>query len=236
MKKCFLFLAVIMTVMLLAFPCSAEDAASVTAEETSTDAGSVTIVDGGEKVATGDWLTNLFSFGMDFLDEYEDRIMAGVLLVAAIIYKTGAATIKKKILPKIEKQGENAMGMITVAGKLTKTNKENFDAVINEVKGVLAEDSEREKRLLTALDTERKTTEAYREICENYENMIREFSSASLSQGAMVYEALMSAKLTDVRKEEIEKRYLEQKNFYENIVMVIEKGEEEHETEDKHSA
>jgi hypothetical protein len=236
MKRIFLIIAVIMTVMMFMLPCFAEETAVVTSEAVSVDTEAVTVVEGDVNTSTQDWLTNLFSLGVDFLDEYEDRIMAGVLLVAAIIYKAGAATIKKKILPKIEKQGENAMGMITAAGKLTKTNKENFETVIDEVRSILAEDSEREKRLLTALETEHKTTEEYRNMCEQYRKQICEFSSVSLAQSAMIYEALMSAKLTDVRKEEIEKQYLKQKEFYENIVLVIEKGEGENEEEDKHTA
>ena len=235
MKRIFLFLAVIMAVLTFALPCFAEEPQSVTMEVASVDTEAATVMEGEENATTQDWLTELFGIGLEFLDEYEDRIMAGVLLVVAIIYKVGSATVKKKILPKIEQQGANAIEMISAAGKLTKTNKENFDAVISEVKGVLAEDNEREKRLISALETERMTTEAYREICKNYENMIREFSSASLSQGAMVYEALMSAKLTDVRKEEIERQYLGNKAVYENILYEIKEGSGDEDVEENRS-
>ena len=102
MKRIFLFLAVIMAVVTFVLPCFAEEPQSVTMEVASVDTEAVTVVEGDVNTSTQDWLTELFGIGLEFLDEYEDRIMAGVLLVVAIIYKVGSATVKKKILPKIE--------------------------------------------------------------------------------------------------------------------------------------
>ena len=101
---------------------------------------------------------------------------------------------------------------------MIQTTKTNFELAINELKQILQEDEAREKRLCEAIAASEGNKEEYRAMCEKYEVQNKALVAALLAQEQMVYESLMSAKLTDVRKEEIERQHLERMNAYKALM------------------
>ena len=166
---------------------------------------------GDEDVISQDWLTDL----RDSIRENKDDIAALCIVLAGALFEAGLIYFKKKVWPQIEsfvkKQSENAMEMAKASGKITQKNKEQFEEVLAEVKSILAEGSERESILLKAMETETKTKDEYKALCEKMFVYLNTVATAMAAQEQMTYETLMSAKLTDVRKEEIEKQHLQNK-------------------------
>ena len=60
-----------------------------------------------------------------------------------------------------------------------------------------------------------KTKEEYKDLCIQLMTQNKVMVTALMAQEQMTYETLMSAKLTDVRKEEIEKQHLQFKSAFE---------------------
>ena len=128
MKRVFLILMAVMLLFALALPCVAAD--SLTVVDDVEDEAIADGEDGGVDVITDFW---------NWLMSHKDDIMAMILLVAAALYKWGSGAIKKHIIPELEKQGAKVADMASAAGKITLTNKNNFEQVMNEVKEVIKE-------------------------------------------------------------------------------------------------
>lgn len=162
-----------------------------------------------------DWLTDL----NDAIKENKDDVIALCLALAGILFEAGVIFFYKKIWPKLEtfikQQSEKAMEMAKASGQITQTNKNQFDEILKEVKSILTDGSEREQILLKAMETETKTKEEYKALCEQMMTRYGVMVTALIAQEQMTYETLMSAKLTDVRKEEIEKQHLQSKALLE---------------------
>lgn len=166
---------------------------------------------GDEDVISQDWLTDLW----DYIRANKSNITTLCLVAAGLLFELGAIYFKKKIWPAIEKflkqQSEKTMEMAKASGQITQTNKKQFEEILGEFKAIIADGSEREKTLLKAMETERKTKEEYKALCEQLVTRYNVMVTALMAQEQMTYETLMSAKLTDVRKEEIEKQHLQYK-------------------------
>ena len=220
MKRIFCgILAALVLMILLVAPCFAADA---TATEVIVEGGTVidAVPESGIAGEAPDetQVTDVLTDGWNWLMGHKDDIMAGILLIAATLYKLGTSAIKKKILPDITKQSETTTEIAAAAGKLTQANKANFEAAISELKKILDGDEERETRLCEAIAASERNKEEYRNMCEKYEVQNKALVAALLAQEQMVYESLMSAKLTDVRKEEIERQHLERMNAYKALM------------------
>lgn len=221
MKRIFIILVAVLMVVSLSLPCFANEA--VLESET---AGLETVVDDtAYDEETMDVIAEIIGFVKYFFGEYAAEMAAAVIGVVAIVFKKKFKQFVEVIFPAIKKQVNATVEMAAEAGKITVENKKYVEDSLSQMKKILENDEEREKRLVEALETERKTTEEYRAMCEGYEAAIKEFAAAALSQGSMVYDALMSAKLTDVRKEEIEKQYLKGKAVYEAIIFKEDGGD-----------
>lgn len=233
MKRVFSgILAALVLMILLVAPCFAQET-EIASPETSgahiedADIPSEETADAeepGEEIiddTSADILTDAWNWVMD----KKDDIMAIILLIAAALYKLGSAVIKKKILPEITKQSERVTEMASAAGKITQTNAANFMATVEEFKKILNEDEEREKRLSEAIAASERNREEYRQMCEKYEAQNKALVASLVAQEQMVYEALMSAKLTDVRKEEIERQHLKRLNEYESLEDTVNGGD-----------
>lgn len=213
MKRILIFTAIIVVLFSAVFPCFAEETASEDAM-----AAEVTVDETAEDDVGWDWLSQAYEDGISFLGLHADEIAAAIILISSFMDKKKTKVVTDEVLPKVKEQGKVVIDMAEAAGNIIKENKAAFFENLTEMKKILNDDEEREKRLLAALDTEHKTTEQYQALCEQYVDMLHTFAAAAISQGAMTYEALMSAKLTDVRKEEIEKEYLKNKAMYEEIL------------------
>lgn len=213
MKRVFIVFIALLAVITLVLPCFANEAVP----EVDPIESETVIEDATDGVGE-DVLSEIFGFVKYFFGEYAAELAAAALGLVAIVFKKKFKNFVEVILPSIKKQVSTTIEMAAAAGKLTEENKNNFEQSLSKMKEILDGDEEREKRFLEALETERKTTEEYRALCEGYRATIKEFAAAALSQGEMVYDALMSAKLTDVRKAEIEKQHLKSKAVYEDII------------------
>lgn len=209
MKRIFFVLVTVVLVLMAVMPCFAQE--TLTVEEIPT--GTVEV---GAKIK--DWVTVAYEWTMSHWDD----IMGIVLFVAAIIYKFGSGVFKNKILPELQAQGNTTIAMASAAGKLTQATKENFDKVIKEVKEFLIQAEERELSLTEALAEAGRSKEEYRLLCECYQQKNQEIATALLAQEQMIYDTLMSAKLTDMRKAEIERQHLANKTAYQALAARIE--------------
>ena len=198
MKRIWIVFTVVLLMMTLALPCFAETATE-------------------ENVWVQIFGFDIVTEGYNWIMGHKDDIMAGVLLVAAALYKWGSGVLKKKVIPKLEAQSDTTTNIATAAGKLTQANKEYFKQALEEVKAVMAEGGEREKVFLQAVEVLEKSKEEYRLMCEQMIDQNDKLRAALMAEGQMVYEALMSAKLTDARREEIEAKYLKLRSEYEAL-------------------
>ena len=216
MKRIFLIAFILCIVMATMLPCSAI--------EVHTEAAAVTdAIDVGEGDFSTDWLTDLW----ETIKEHKSDIMTLALLIVAAIFEIAWKHFSKKVLPIILQALEKVKEMATAAGKITQTNKEQFSEVIGEMKGILAAGGDREKVLLDALAISEKNKEEYKAMCEQHAVQNQIMVTALMAQEQMIYETLMSAKLTDARKEELEKQHLYLKGKYEAIAIVKETENED---------
>lgn len=211
MKRIFVVLTIVMLIMaFLSSTCYAMEDYPVVKEGEETDGD---VVGGGDDTVPQDWLTDL----RDAIRANKEDITTLCLAVAGILFEIGAVYFYKKIWPKIEEfikqQSEKALEMAKASGKITQKNKEQFEEVLTEVRAILADGSERESILLKAMETETKTKDEYKALCEKMFVYLNTLATAMAAQEQMTYETLMSAKLTDVRKEEIEKQHLQNKTL-----------------------
>lgn len=216
MKRIFLIAFILCIVMAAMLPCSAMEVHTDTSAETD-------VVDVGDGGFSTDWLTDLW----ETIKEHKSDIMTVVLLIVAAIFELAWKNFSKNVLPTITKALEKVKEMATAAGKITQTNKEQFSEVIGEVRGVLAAGGDREKVLLNALALSETREKEYKVMCEQYAAQNQTLVTALMAQEQMNYETLMSAKLTDARKEEIEKQHLYLKGKYEAMIIVKENEDEE---------
>lgn len=207
MKRVFLILMAVMLLFALVLPCVAAD--SLTVIDDVEDEVIADDEDGGVDVITDFW---------NWLMSHKDDIMAMILLVAAALYKWGSGAIKKHIIPELEKQGAKVVDMASAAGKITLTNKDNFEQVMNEVKEVIKEGNEREQVFLEAVRVCNDTKDQYAALCGELRAQNEALGSALMAQEQMIYETLMSAKLTDARKAEVEAQHLKLKDTYEALL------------------
>lgn len=173
-----------------------------------------------------DWLTDLW----DTVMAHKSDILTVFILAVATLYEIGSSKIKNKVIPGVEKACKKAKEIAGVAGQITQDNKAQFKEMIEEMRGILAAGSEHENLLLAALEQSEATKEEYKRLFEAQLLNMQTLSSALMAQEQMAYETLMSAKLTDVRKEEIERQHLRLKAIFEAIGTAEEKRGEEDET------
>ena len=149
--------------------------------------------------------------------ENKSDIATIALLVVAAIMRSIAKTTAKKVLPEaaaqIKATKELADGIATQDSEREKKNeawKAAADLVLDKMQDKLNESEERDKLLTRA-------TEALEASDKRYSEMTKLLAEAFMLQATTNYDTLMSAKLTDIRKAEIEKNYLNQKEFYSRI-------------------
>ena len=149
--------------------------------------------------------------------ENKSDIVTIVLLVVAAIMRSMAKTIAKKVLPEaaaqIKATKELADGIATKDDERAKKNeawKQAADNILNKMQEKLDESEERDKLLA-------RSTAALKASDKRYCEMTQLLATALMTQATTTYDALMSAKLTDIRKEEIERNYLEQRAAYMQI-------------------
>lgn len=149
--------------------------------------------------------------------ENKSDIATIALLVVAAIMRSIAKTTAKKVLPEaaaqIKATKELADGIATQDDERAKKNeawKAAADLVLDKMQDKLNESEERDKLLTRA-------TEALEASDKRYSEMTKLLAEAFMLQATTNYDTLMSAKLTDIRKAEIEKNYLNQKKFYTHI-------------------
>ncbi len=213
MKRIFVVLTIVMLIMaFLSSTCYAMEDSPVVQEGEETDGD---VVGGGDDTVPQDWLTDL----RDAIRANKDDIAALCIILAGALFEAGVIYFKKKIWPAIDKfikqQSEKAMEMAKASGQITQANKKQFEEVLQEVRAILTDGSERERVLLNAMETEAKTKEEYKDLCIQLMTQNKVMVTALMAQEQMTYETLMSAKLTDVRKEEIEKQHLQFKSAFE---------------------
>ena len=149
--------------------------------------------------------------------ENKSDIATIALLVVAAIMRSIAKTTAKKVLPEaaaqIKATKELADGIATQDSEREKKNeawKAAADLVLDKMQDKLNESEERDKLLTRA-------TEALEASDKRYSEMTKLLAEAFMLQATTNYDTLMSAKLTDIRKAEIEKNYLNQKEFYSRL-------------------
>ena len=149
--------------------------------------------------------------------ENKSDIATIALLVVAAIMRSIAKTTAKKVLPEAAAQiratKELADGIATQDTEREKKNeawKAAADIILNKMQEKLDESEERDKLLA-------RSTAALEASDKRYCEMTQLLATALMTQATTTYDALMSAKLTDIRKEEIERNYLEQRAAYMQI-------------------
>ena len=183
--------------------------------------------DGGESGALDDAFdalkTTFSSLDVDWESlrayalENKSDITTTILLIIVAIVCSIAKTIAKKVLPEaaaqIKATKELAYGIATQDDERAKKNeawKQAADLVLDKMQEKLNESEERDKLLTRA-------TEALEASDKRYSEMTKLLAEAFMLQATTNYDTLMSAKLTDIRKAEIEENYLNQKKFYTQI-------------------
>lgn len=217
MKRVFFIFLTVALIFTAVLPCWAEG---------------LTVVDGAEEgealqedePAVGGEIDVITDF-WNWIMGHKDDIMAMILLVAAALYKWGAGAIKKKIIPALEEQGTTVADMASAAGKITLANKDNFEKVMDEVRELIRSGGEREKVFLEAVKICDDSKAQYAEMCGKLEAQNAALASALMAQEQMIYETLMSARLTDARKEEVETQHLKLKATYEALLVPENGGE-----------
>lgn len=146
--------------------------------------------------------------------ENKDDIVSVILVVVMVIMRSIVNKIVKNISPKVSQQVEGvavlAQQMIEHENKVAEDNKEwraLSDGILDKMQEKLDNAEERDKLLERA-------TLALEASDKRYTEMTRILAEAFITQAATNYDALMSAKLTDIRKAEIEENYLKQKKAY----------------------
>lgn len=205
MKKIILFtLIMLMAISVFSIVCFAEEA---------TDSGSLDAAFGSLKEAFSsleiDW-ESLKAYAM----ENKDDIVAVVLVIVLAIMKGIVNKIVKKVGPEVAKQtrdiAELAVNMVDHENQVAKDNKEwreLANGILEKMQEKLDNAEERDKLLA-------RSTLALEKSDARYAAMTRILAEAFMAQATTSYDALMSAKLTDIRKEEIEANYLNQKKAY----------------------
>lgn len=213
MKRLFSIFCVLLIVLnFVAFSCYAQETDDEMTVETEAPVESETVETGEEDELGGadnpikqtqDWLTEFW----ETLMSHKDDIMAAILFIVATLYELGSKRLSKKVLPMVQAQSKTNTSIANATGKVVEANREYFE------------------RAIEALEVSEKTKEQYRVMCEKYKEQNEKVIKASLSLEQMIYEALMSAKLSDLRKEEIERQHIMCKRNYEALLDDLKDGD-----------
>lgn len=146
--------------------------------------------------------------------ENKDDIVSVILVIVMVIMRSIVNKIVKNISPKVSQQVEGvavlAQQMIDHENTVAEDNRTwraASDAILDKIQEKLDNAEERDKLLTRA-------TLALEASDKRYTEMTKILAEAFLTQATTNYDALMSAKLTDIRKAEIEENYLKQKKAY----------------------
>lgn len=208
MKKIILFtLIMLMAVFVFSIVCFAEE---------TSDGGTLDTAFDSLKEAFSsleiDW-ESLKAYAM----ENKNDVVAVVLAIVLVIMKGIVNKMVKKLGPEVAEQTSNlaelAVNMVDHENQVAKDNKEwreKANGILEKMQEKLDNAEERDKLLA-------RSTLALEKSDARYAAMTKILAEAFMAQATTNYDALMSAKLTDIRKQEIESNYLNQKKTYVTI-------------------